>query len=739
MLKAAEMASDSGCMATPGRLDALFDLSRKLASCLDLDDVLREVGLCASALTGAHAVSLERYDREARALVAFGSGAPASDADVDVARRVLKTHEPEVVENEIGSVLIAALVSRGESVGVMRIRYNERHEFARHEMGFFRSLADVVASSIANALLYARLTRDIAERERAEKELRAAEWRYRKLVEDMPVGTFVNSLDGHMTYISPHIEPVLGYSPDDWVRDGGSLFSRILHPEDREWVEAKSAACQKDGAVFEEEYRLLSYDGRTVWVLDRTVQVCSPDGTPLFRQGFLLDITERKVAEERLAHLAYHDPLTGLPNRAMFNEHLELVLARARRSGSGAAVLFIDLDDFKLVNDSFGHSAGDELLCEVARRLRAATRTTDVVARQGGDEFLILVADLEVGSEDAELDIGTIAQVVAEQLRESLSQPFFIAGTEVFCSGSVGISIYPVDAEDVESLLKHADIAMYRAKDAGRDAAHLYVRDAGDAMHRLSMAGRLRRAIDRNQFVLYYQPLIELATNGIVGVEALIRWKDGDRGLVMPSQFIPLAERTGMISTISEWVIAEACRQGAEWREQGLDLYVSVNLPPVFWQPTAMRQVLATIESFGLSPDRMMVELTESAMMAHELHDEPIIAELHERGLRLAIDDFGTGHSSLGRLHRMAVTTLKIDRSFVHDLPADRSAAVLVSTMIGLADGLGLQALAEGIETDAQRRWLIERGCPLGQGFFFSRPVPAPNIASLYEQFRRAA
>jgi EAL domain-containing protein (putative c-di-GMP-specific phosphodiesterase class I) len=253
------------------------------------------------------------------------------------------------------------------------------------------------------------------------------------------------------------------------------------------------------------------------------------------------------------------------------------------------------------------------------------------------------------------------------------------------------------------------------------------------------MAGRLRRAIDRNQFVLYYQPLIELATNGIVGVEALIRWRDGDRGLVMPSQFIPLAERTGMITAISEWVIAEACRQGAEWREQGLDLYVSVNLPPVFWQPTAMRQVLATIESFGLSPDRMMVELTESAMMAHQLQDEPIIAELHERGLRLAIDDFGTGHSSLGRLHRMAVTTLKIDRSFVLDLPADRSAAVLVSTMIGLADGLGLQALAEGIETDAQRRWLIDRGCPLGQGFFFSRPVPASNIAGLYEQFHSAA
>ena len=207
----------------------------------------------------------------------------------------------------------------------------------------------------------------------------------------------------------------------------------------------------------------------------------------------------------------------------------------------------------------------------------------------------------------------------------------------------------------------------------------------------------------------------------------------------MPGAFIPLAERTGMIAPISEWVINEACRQGAVWRDTGLDLYVSVNLPPVFWQPTAMRTVLETIESFGLSPDRMMVELTESAVMQNHRASEPIIAELHERGLRLAIDDFGTGHSSLGRLHQMAVTTLKIDRSFIFDLPNDHSADVLVSTMIALADGLGLQALAEGIETDAQRRWLVDHGCPLGQGFLFSRPVPAEQIAGLYHRFSEAA
>jgi diguanylate cyclase (GGDEF)-like protein/PAS domain S-box-containing protein len=739
VLKPAETASDSACMATPGRLDALFDLSRKLASCLDLDDVLREVGLCASALTGAHAVTLERYDREARALVAFGSGAPADDTDVDVSRRVLKTHDPEVVVGEDGSSLVAALVSRGESVGVMRIRYHEPHEFAQHEIEFFRSLADVVASAIANALLYARLTCDIAERERAETELRAAEWRYRKLVEDMPVGTYVNSLDGHMTYISPQIEPVLGYSPDDWVRDGGALFSRILHPDDLEWVETRSAQCQENGAVFQEEYRLLAFDGRTVWVLDRTVQVCAPDGTPLFRQGFLLDITERKQAEERLAHLAYHDPLTGLPNRAMFNEHLELVLARARRTGSGAAVLFIDLDDFKLVNDSFGHSAGDELLRQVADRLGSVTRAGDLVARQGGDEFLILIGDFDGRRAEPEW-MRTACDQIARKVRSALQAPFLVAGTELHTSASVGISVFPVDATDAEGMLKNGDIAMYKVKESGRDGHQLFASDGHDRVAQLSMAGRLRGAVGRGEMVLHYQPLIELESGAVVGVEALVRWNDPARGMVPPMEFIPLAERTGVIGPLSDWVIEEACRQGAEWRAQGLDLYVSVNMPPALWQPTAMRHVLRTIEQFGLHAGRLMIEITESAIGADGARIEPILNELHERGLRLAIDDFGTGHSSLSRLSQMMVTTLKIDRSFVHDLPNDRSAAHLVSAIIQLARNLGLEPLAEGIETEEQRAFLVGEGCTFGQGFLFSPAVPAAEVAQLVRsRARRAA
>jgi diguanylate cyclase (GGDEF)-like protein/PAS domain S-box-containing protein len=581
---------------------------------------------------------------------------------------------------------------------------------------------------------------DVTERKLAEQRYLEAEERYRILVEQLPLAIYIDALDEKATslYNSPQNAEISGYSHEQWQADP-DLFEKTLHPDDRAWVMEGFDQARLSGEPFVADYRIVRPDGTIVWLHDESVVVAGPDGEPAYRQGYLLDISRSKEAEERLSHLAYHDALTNLPNRAMFREHLDIALARAERSGRGVAVLFVDLDDFKLVNDSFGHGAGDELLIEVADRLRQATRDTDVVARQGGDEFLILVADLTVGGADEEFDIAELALSVAEQLRLALSQPFQMADTEIYCSGSVGISLFPVDAADGESLLKHADIAMYRAKERGRDGHHLYQREGGDAMARLSMAGRLRRAIDREQFVLYYQPLVDLTTNDVVGVEALIRWADGERGMVMPNSFIPLAERTGMIAPISEWVINEACRQGAEWRNMGLDLYVSVNLPPVFWQPTAMRTVLETIESFGLSPDRMMVELTESAVMQNHRATEPIIAELHERGLRLAIDDFGTGHSSLGRLHQMAVTTLKIDRSFIFDLPDDHSADVLVSTMIALADGLGLQALAEGIETDAQRRWLVEHGCPLGQGFFFSRPVPADQIAGLYHRFSEAA
>ncbi|MDX6546656.1 MAG: hypothetical protein QOG33_206, partial [Gaiellales bacterium] len=573
---------------------------------------------------------------------------------------------------------------------------------------------------------------DVTEQKEAEAGLLASEARFREMLENVRLAAVTCDTEGKITFCNEYLAELSGWWDDELI---GRLWSETFTPPDELDLELRAGRMVAAGSVIAHyESSIITRAGeRRLFSWNNTL-LRNAEGEVTGTASVGEDITDRRRAELELERLAYHDSLTGLPNRILFQEHLTVALARAQRTARGMAVLYVDLDDFKLVNDSFGHGAGDQLLCEVASRLSGATRATDIVARQGGDEFLILVADVEIDERGEELDMTDVARRVADQVREALQPPMVLSGTEIYTSASVGISVFPGDAADGESLLKHADIAMYKAKESGRDGYQLFSAGGHDPRAQLSMAGRLRRAVERNELMLHYQPLVALKSGEVVGAEALIRWQDQERGLVMPNDFIPLAERTGLIGPISEWVIEEACRQSAEWRAAGLDIYVSVNLPAVFWQPTAMRQVLATIERFGLSADRMMVEITESTVMADTLRSEPIIAELHERGLRLAIDDFGTGHSSLARLNQMLVTTLKIDRSFVSDLPHDRSAAVLVATIIQLAHNLGLHPLAEGIETEEQRRFLIEHNCPLGQGFLFSRPVPAAEIEGLYHR-----
>jgi diguanylate cyclase (GGDEF)-like protein/PAS domain S-box-containing protein len=600
-----------------------------------------------------------------------------------------------------------------------------------------REEAVLVSDDEGRQLHWLGIMLDVTELVRAQAELHDAQAKYGALVEQIPAIVYVDVADDDMstTYVSPQIQQILGYSAQEYI-DDPKLWETILHPDDRQTAMATYLRAREAGGPFVFEYRLIARDGRTVWFRDSAIVLSDAEGKPEYIQGVMLDITDRKLAEERIAFLAYHDKLTGLPNRTMFDELLGLSLARAKRHDLGVVVVTVDLDDFKLVNDSLGHDAGDELLIQFAQRLAEATRETDLVARPGGDEFFLLLADLDrTPSAPGVEGVSVAAESVALRIQDALRTPFTIADTELYVTASLGISVFPEDAADAPTLLKNAETAMFRAKRSGPGNYVLHAKDDADSILRLSLSTRLRRAVEQEQWMLHYQPLIDLETTDIVGVEALIRWPEPNGGLVPPGEFIPLAEEMGLIEAIGGWVVDEVCRQDQAWREEGLELNVSFNLSPrQLWQEEIADRIVTPILNAGMDPSRVTIEITESTAMTNPDRTLGILHALHARGLKLAIDDFGTGYSSLARLRYLPVQVLKIDRSFVRGLDRDEQNGSMVSAMIALATNLGMTALAEGIETEAEWRALTERGCPRGQGFLFSRPVPADEIVALHRR-----
>ena len=437
------------------------------------------------------------------------------------------------------------------------------------------------------------------------------------------------------------------------------------------------------------------------------------------------EINERKHVERKLDRLAHFDSVTGLHNRYFFNDRLSAVVARAQKQNERAVVMFLDLDNFKTVNDTLGHATGDELLRVVAERLRGCLRFGDTISRIGGDEFAMILENVTSSQ---------IGERIAEKCLEALSGVIHVEQNEIYISGSIGISTCPDDAIDMHALLKFADTAMYYAKSAGKNTYRLFTNSMqGDAQKRFLMNGNLRRALEREEFVLYFQPQIDLTTGKIVGVEALLRWSHPDLGIISPLDFIPVAEETGLIIPIGTWVLQAACRQLKMWHDQGmLHLRMAINLSGrQLKEDNFVRVVLDIISATGVRPDSIELELTESMLMEVGEHTIDKLKALRAAGILLAIDDFGTGYSSMSYLKRFPINTLKVDRSFVCDLPDNLQDVAITKAIISMAHSLDLHVVAEGIETSAQEALLISHGCNSGQGFHYSKPVPASQIAIL--------
>jgi diguanylate cyclase (GGDEF)-like protein len=507
------------------------------------------------------------------------------------------------------------------------------------------------------------------------------------------------------------------------------MWARVLHPDDRARAMSENARHNATGEPFRAEYRMFAKDGRVVWVHDEAIMLPGKPGEPGFSHGVIMDVTDRKHGEEQVAYHAYHDDLTGLPSRAMFEELLELSVARAKRHEGSVGVVCFDLDDFRLVNDSLGRSGGDTLLKMVAERLREATRETDLVARRGGDQFLLLLADLERETSGDMNGAVVRAEAAVQRVQGSMAAPFVVDGTELYLAASMGISLFPQDADDAGSLQRNSETAMHESKKAGSGGFVVSSRGSTDSAARLQFVTRLRKAAETQRWTLFYQPVIDLQTGNMRGVEALIRWIEPDGTLVQPNDFVPLAEELGLIETIGDWVVREIVFQANTWLGLGIDLEIGFNLSPrQFWQPDLAARILDHIRAGDLDPSRIMVEITEGSAMIDPDRAKEVLWDLHRGGLQIAIDDFGTGYSSLSRLREVPVNVLKVDRSFVQGVDSDPEAASIITAFIELSRGLGMVTLAEGIETLAELDFLKTLGCQLGQGFLFSVPLPPEEI-----------
>jgi diguanylate cyclase (GGDEF)-like protein/PAS domain S-box-containing protein len=621
------------------------------------------------------------------------------------------------IESGFRSHIALPLARQGTAFGVLSLYTAEVDAFDNDEVSLLEELAADLAYGIVSI-------RAQVEHARVEASLKASEELMRNTFDHAAVGIAHSSIDGRYLLVNHKLCEMLGYTRGELlamsVRD-------IRYPDNRDDDDEdyKPRLLAGEITTHSAEKRYVRKDGAAIWA-NRTVSLVRDSaGNPIYFIRVIEDITERKQAEERLAYLAQYDSLTGLPNRHLFRDRLALAMARAKRNERMLAVMFLGLDHFKDINDTLGHTTGDEVLQAVAAMLRNSLRGMDTVARFGGDEFTIILENI------AQVDQIT---TVVEKIRQLFFAAIAVGEREIFATASIGITIYPLSGEEIDALLRMAGVAMYHAKKMGRNNYEFYT-PALNAQtgERLKMEAMLRRAVERNEFVLHYQPKVETATGRIIGVEALIRWNSKELGLIPPGQFIPLAEETGVIEAIGDWVIKTACAQSKAWQDQGLPpLLMSVNLSPrQLRQQNLVEIISGVLNETGLAPEFLDFEVTEGLLMENIQENIETLKAIRRLGVSLAIDDFGTGYSSLSYLARLPVQTLKIDRSFIVKMQEDSDAMALVSAILTLARSLGLKVVAEGVETKEQAKVLRLLRCDEIQGYLISAPVLAAELPAL--------
>ena len=644
----------------------------------------------------------------------------------------LETHEVDVIlldlnlPDSAGYATFERVLSHAPDLPI--ILFTNMDDEAQAARAVREGAQDYLIKHKIDATLLSRSIRYAIERQRADAALRLSEERYALAVRGSNDGVWDWDIDSDQVYFSSRWKEILGLAPDAPLGGMSDWFERI-HPHDARDVEdALSRHLRGETGHFDCEYRVRHQDGDWIWVSSRGVAVAGAEGKPRRIAGSLTDITTRKSYEEQLVHDALHDSLTGLPNRALLLDRIDLALKQSRRSNSARfAVLFLDLDRFKTVNDSLGHHVGDRLLVQVARRLRDPLRPGDSVARMGGDEFAILLTHIRS---------ITNATHVAQRVLDTLCQGFEIDGHEVSPMASIGIAVSSPDYQTPEEMLRDADIAMYRAKAAGKACFEIF-----DAQMRSSVLGlleletELRRAVDNGDFVMHYQPIVSIDEGRLEGMEALVRWEHPTKGTISPGDFIPAAEETGLIVPLGWWTIRESCRQMKAWRDQlpsARELTIAVNVSGrLFAQPDMVPHLVRILEETGLPPSQLTVEITESVVLDHA--DEAILKlqALRALGIKLHVDDFGTGYSSLSYLQKFEYDTLKIDGSFVRELFQSGGSDAIVQSIITLGNLLDLNVIAEGVETVEQLQRLVDLRCPCVQGYWFSRPLAASEITEL--------